>query len=312
YMDAVVAMTGHGGWPMTVFLTPRGEPFLGGTYFPPEPRHGLPAFRQLLLAVSDAYRERRGDVARQAGALVDALQESAAVSPSAEPLTESLLGEAARGLARTFDPEWGGFGGAPKFPPASVLEFLLRRHHRTGDKRALEMVTRTLDGMAAGGMYDLVGGGFHRYSVDERWLVPHFEKMLYDNALLAPAYLHAWVVTGRERYREVAETLDYMVRDLRLPSGGFASSKDADTDGVEGLTYTWTPEEGAPSELLQPFEHGRSIIRGELDDETRARLLAIRDSRSQPALDDKVIASWNGLALAALAEGGRRLERPDF
>ena len=171
----------------------------------------------------------------------------------------------------------------------------------------------TLDGMAAGGMYDLVGGGFHRYSVDAQWLVPHFEKMLYDNALLVPPYLHAWLLTGEERYRVVAEqTLDYMVRELRLPSGGFASSQDADTDGVEGLTYTWTAEEGAPAELLQPFEHGRSILRGELDDETRARLLEIRDRRPQPALDDKVIAAWNGLALAALAEGARRLERPDL
>src|SRR5438132_1244667 len=159
YMDAVVAMTGHGGWPMTVFLTPLGEPFLGGTYFPPEPRHGLPAFRQLLVAVSDAYRERREDVAREAGALVDALQESASISPSADPLTESLLGEATRGLAREFDPEWGGFGRAPKFPPASSLEFLLRRHGSAGDEEALAMVTRTLDGMAAGGMYDLLGGG---------------------------------------------------------------------------------------------------------------------------------------------------------
>src|SRR5207245_3935915 len=218
YMDAVVALTGQGGWPLTVFLTPDGEPFLGGTYFPPEPRHGLPAFRQLLVAVSDAYRERRQDVARQAGALVDALQESAAISPSADPLTESLLGEAARGLARGFDPEWGGFGGAPKFPPASALEFLLRRHRRTADGEALAMVTRTLDGMAAGGMYDLLGGGFHRYSVDERWLVPHFEKMLYDNALLAPIYLHTWLVTGEERHRAVAEsTLDYLLRELRLP-----------------------------------------------------------------------------------------------
>ena len=174
-------------------------------------------------------------------------------------------------------------------------------------------VRLTLDGMAAGGMYDLVGGGFHRYSVDAQWLVPHFEKMLYDNALLVPPYLHAWLLTGEERYRVVAEqTLDYMVRELRLPSGGFASSQDADTDGVEGLTYTWTEEEGAPAELLQPFEHGRSILRGELDDETRARLLEIRDRRPQPALDDKVIASWNGLALAALAEGARRLERADL
>ena len=313
YMDAVVAMTGHGGWPMTVFLLPSGEPFLGGTYFPPEPRHGLPAFKQLLVAVSDAYRERRDDVARQAGALVDSLQESAAISPSAEPLTESLLADAERGLARTFDPQWGGFGRAPKFPPASVLEFLLRRHHRNGDERALEMVTKTLDGMSAGGMYDLLGGGFHRYSVDERWLVPHFEKMLYDNALLVPVYLHAWVVTGEQRYRDVAEaTLAYLLRELRLPEGGFASAQDADTDGVEGLTFTWTADEGAPPELLQPFEHGRSILRGELDEELRRRLFELRERRPKPDRDDKAIAAWNGLALAALAEAGRRLERPDL
>ncbi|MGN6429212.1 MAG: thioredoxin domain-containing protein [Gaiellaceae bacterium] len=309
YMDAVVAMTGHGGWPMTVFLLPSGEPFLGGTYFPPEPRHGLPSFREVLVAVSDAYRERRGDVAQQAGALVEALRQSAAVRPSGEPLTESLLGEAVRGLERQFDPEWGGFGGAPKFPPASVLEFLLRMHVR-GNPDALEMATTTLDGMAAGGMYDLLGGGFHRYSVDERWLVPHFEKMLYDNALLAPVYLHAWVVTGDERYREVAEaTLDYMLRELRLAEGGFASAQDADTQGVEGLTFTWTADEGVPAELLQPFEHGRSILRGELDEELRRRLFGIRERRPKPLLDDKAIAAWNGLALAALAEAGRRLDR---
>jgi uncharacterized protein YyaL (SSP411 family) len=301
YMDAVVALTGQGGWPLTVFLTPDGEPFFGGTYFPPEPRHGLPSFRQVLRAVADAYRERPEDVAAQAEALVSALRRSAETEPSREPLTESLLVEAEAVLLRQLDPRWGGFGHAPKFPPASALELLLRRG-------ALEPVRLTLDGMAAGGMYDLVGGGFHRYSVDTRWLVPHFEKMLYDNALLVPPYLHAWLLTGEERYREVAErTLDYMVRELRLPSGGFASAQDADTDGIEGLTYTWTEEEGAPAELLQPFEHGRSILRGELDEETRARLLAIRDRRPQPFRDDKVIASWNGLALAALAEGARRL-----
>jgi uncharacterized protein YyaL (SSP411 family) len=306
YMDAVVALTGQGGWPLTVFLTPEGEPFFGGTYFPPEPRHGLPSFRQLLTAVAGAYRERPEDVAQQAEALVDALRRSARARPSGEPLTEALLAEAEALLRRQVDREWGGFGHAPKFPPAPVLEFLLRRG-------ALDEVRLTLDGMAAGGMHDLVGGGFHRYSVDERWLVPHFEKMLYDNALLVPAYLHGWLLTGEERYRGVAErTLDYMVRELRLPGGGLASAQDADTDGVEGLTYTWTGEEGVPAELLQPFEHGRSIVRGELDDETRARLLAIREARPQPALDDKVIASWNGLALAALAEGARRLERPDL
>ena len=306
YMDAVVAMTGHGGWPLTVFLTPAGEPFLGGTYYPPEPRHGLPSFQQVLIAVSDLYRERRADVTRRTQVLVEALEQAASPPPSSEPLTESLLFAAVRRLGELFDPENGGFGRAPKFPPASVLELLLRR-------RETDMSSKTLDAMAAGGMYDLVGGGFHRYSVDERWLVPHFEKMLYDNALLVPAYLHGWLVTGNERYRRIAEqTLEYMLRELRLPEGGFASSQDADTDGVEGLTYTWAPGEGAPEELFEPFEDGRFILRGELDEETRRRLLEIRAQRPQPGLDDKAIASWNGLALAALAEAGRRLDRPDL
>jgi hypothetical protein len=306
YMEAVVALTGQGGWPMTVFLTPEGEPFYGGTYFPPEPRHGLPAFRQVIEAVAAAYHEQRDDVARQAEALVGAMQQSARLDPSREPLTDEQLAEAERGMIAQLDPRWGGFGRAPKFPPASALEFLLRR----GEAGAARL---TLDAMAAGGMYDLVGGGFHRYSVDERWLVPHFEKMLYDNALLAPLYLRASVVTGRERYREVAtETLDYMLRELRLEEGGFASAQDADTDGVEGLTYTWTAEEGAPADVLQPFEHGRSIIRGELDEETRARLFELRERRPKPLRDDKAVTAWNGLALAALAEAGRRLDRDDY
>jgi uncharacterized protein len=306
YMDAVVALTGQGGWPLTVFLTPEGEPFLGGTYFPPEPRHGLPAFSQVLVAISDLYRERRDEVERRARAMLDALETAVSSAPSAEPLTESLLHEAVRRLTELFDPEWGGFGGAPKFPPASAIELLLRRGET-------EPATKTLDGMAAGGMYDLVGGGFHRYSVDERWLVPHFEKMLYDNALLVPAYLHGWLVTGNERYRHVAEqTVEYMLRELRLEDGGFASSQDADTDGVEGLSYTWAPSEGAPEGALEPFEDGRFVLRGELDDETRARLLEIRARRPQPGRDDKAIASWNGLALAALAEAGRRLGRDDL
>jgi uncharacterized protein YyaL (SSP411 family) len=291
---------------MTVFLTPEGEPFFGGTYYPPEPRHGLPSFRQLLVAVSDAYRTRRDDVTRQAQALVEAVREQNDQRPSSEPLTDAVLEDAVRGLRSQFDPEWGGFGRAPKFPPASALEFLLRRGE-------LELVTKTLDRMALGGMYDVVGGGFHRYSVDERWLVPHFEKMLYDNALLVPAYLHGWARTGDERYRRVAaQTTDYMVRELWIEGEGFASSQDADTDGVEGSTYTWAPGEGAPDELLEPFEHGRSILRGQLDEETRASLHATRDHRPQPARDDKVITSWNGLALAALAEAGRMLERPDL
>jgi uncharacterized protein YyaL (SSP411 family) len=305
YMDAVVGLTGHGGWPMTVFLTPDGEPFFGGTYFPPEPRHGLPSFRQLLGAVAEAWRARRDEIARQAGALTEELRRGARVEPSRDPLTTGLLTAAVSGLRAQFDPVWGGFGGAPKFPPASTLEFLLRRGET-------DMAEKTLDSMALGGMYDLVGGGFHRYSVDREWLVPHFEKMLYDNALLLPAYLHGWLVLGKERYREIGEqTLDYLLRELRLPEGGFASAQDADTEGVEGLTFTWTPEDPVPRELLQPFEHGRFILRGELDEPTRQRLLDLREQRPQPLRDDKVIASWNGLGLAALAEAGRRLDRPD-
>ncbi len=307
YMDAVVALTGQGGWPLTVFLTPDGEPFFGGTYFPPEPRHGLPSFRQVLRAVADAHRERREDVAAQAEALVGALRRAAETQPSREPLTADLLAEAERVLVAQLDPRWGGFGHAPKFPPASALEFLLRRG-------ALDPVRLTLDGMAAGGMYDLVGGGFHRYSVDEQWLVPHFEKMLYDNALLVPPYLHAWLLTGEERYRRVVEeTLDYVLRELALPGGGFASAQDADTGGIEGVTFTWTAEEleaaigPGREELLQPFEHGRFVLRGELDGQERAALLAARERRPQPFRDGKAIASWNGLLLAALAESGRRL-----
>jgi len=306
YMDAVAAMTGHGGWPLTVFLTPEGEPFLGGTYFPPEPRHGLPSFREVLLAVSQLYRERRDDVARRSETMLEALRQAASSPPSSEPLTESLLLQAVRRLGELHDPEWGGFGGAPKFPPASALELLIRRG-------VSDLAASTLDAMAAGGMYDLVGGGFHRYSVDRHWLVPHFEKMLYDNALLVPAYLHGWLVTGTERYREVVEeTVAYMLRELRLEGGGFASSQDADTEGVEGLTYTWAPGEGAPEELFEPFEDARFVLRGELDPETRARLMWIREERPQPGRDDKAIASWNGLALAALAEAGRRLGRAEW
>jgi len=312
-MDATVRMTGSGGWPTTVFLTPDGKPFYAGTYFPPEPRHGLPSFRDLLQAVSKAWRERRGDIERQAGQIEEALRQGSELQPSGEPLTASLLGEALRGIARTFEPAFGGFGRAPKFPAASTLELLLRR----GDEQSLEMVEGTLDGMAAGGMYDVVGGGFHRYSVDDRWLVPHFEKMLYDNAVLASTYLHAWVVTGKPRYREiVAETLDYLLREMRLPGGGLASAQDADTEGVEGVTYTWTLEEaeaeGLDRKLLEPFEHGRYVVRGVLDSELRMRLLAVRDDRPQPFRDDKTLASWNGLALAALAEAGYRLDRDDW
>jgi uncharacterized protein YyaL (SSP411 family) len=312
-MEACVTLTGQGGWPTTVFLTPDGRPFYAGTYFPPEPRHGLPAFRQLLQAVAQAWRERRDDLEAQAERLVGALGGAARLEAGDEELSPRLLEAADRGLARDYEPAFGGFGVAPKFPPASAIELLLRR----GGPEALGMVRRTLDGMAAGGLYDVVGGGFHRYSVDARWLVPHFEKMLYDNALLVSAYLHAWVVTREERYRTIVEeTVEYLLREMRVEGGGFASAQDADTDGVEGLTYTWTPEEwqalGLDPALLEPFEHGRSIVRGTLDAAAKARLLAVRSERSQPFRDDKAIASWNGLALAALAEAARRLDRADW
>jgi uncharacterized protein YyaL (SSP411 family) len=312
-MEATVGMTGSGGWPTTVFLTPDGHPFYAGTYFPPESRHGLPSFRDVLEAVARAWRERREDLERQAERIAESLRRGGELRPSVEPLTQSLVSEAVRDIARTFEPSFGGFGRAPKFPAASTLELLLRR----GDGDSLAMVEATLDGMAAGGFYDVVGGGFHRYSVDDRWLVPHFEKMLYDNAALAATYLHGWVVTGRTRYRGIVEeTLDYVLRELALPEGGLASAQDADTDGVEGLTYTWTSEEaaaaGLPPEVLEPFEDGRLIVRGELEPARRAGALAERAARPQPFRDDKAIASWNGLALAALAEAGYRLERPDW
>jgi uncharacterized protein len=333
YMNAVVGMSGHGGWPMTVFLTPAGEPFHGGTYYPPKPRPGMPSFRQLLLAVDRAWREQRSEIDRVAGNVRDALRAAAAARPSDEPLSEDLLTEAVPGLRQAYDPAWGGFGGAPKFPPSAAIGFLLRMHARTGDEEALRMATGTLDGMALGGMYDVVGGGFHRYSVDAHWLVPHFEKMLYDNALLAAAYLEGHAVTGDDRYARVAsDTLDFMLRELRLPEGGFASALDADTDGEEGTTYVWTPaqlEEALGAERAAAaaafygvtaggnFEGGTTILRprGEPPadlEAIRSALLGRRARRPQPGRDDKAIASWNGLALAALAQGGWRLRRPDL
>ncbi len=333
YMDAVVSLTGQGGWPMTVFATPDGRPFYGGTYYPPIARPGLPAFRDVLRAVAEAWRDRRPEVDDTAGRLTEAISSSAHRTPATGGFTDSMLAVAVDHLAQIHDPQLGGFGAAPKFPQGPLLQFLLATYARTGSPEALQMVTTTLDGMALGGMYDVIGGGFHRYSVDGRWLVPHFEKMLYDNALLACAYLDGWVVTGNESYRDVAEsTLDYMVRELRQTEGGFSSSQDADTDGVEGSTYVWTAEQLRA--VLNPadaeaavafyavtpqgnFEHGTTILRpageppanrAEID---RALLIARRE-RPQPALDDKVIASWNGLALAALARGGYRLQRPDL
>jgi uncharacterized protein YyaL (SSP411 family) len=333
YMNAVVGMTGRGGWPMTVFLTPAGEPFHCGTYYPPEPRYGMPSFRQVLEAVDDAWRERRGEVQQAGASLAASLRRSAEVAPSTEPLTDELLTGALPVLRSVFDPEWGGFGGAPKFPAAATIGFLLRLHARTGSADALRMATDTLDGMALGGMHDLVGGGFHRYAVDRVWLVPHFEKMLYDNALLATAYLEGFAVTGELRYARIAEdTLDYLVREMRLPGGGYASSQDADTDGVEGSTYVWTPAQlrealgDARATAAAAyygvtdqgnFEGGATVLRAHGEPppdlaEIRAALLERRLRRPQPGQDDKALAAWNGLALAALAQGGWRLQRPDL
>ncbi|HEU0193522.1 MAG TPA: thioredoxin domain-containing protein [Gaiellales bacterium] len=332
YMDAVLSMTGQGGWPMTVFLLPDMRPFYGGTYYPPEPRQGMPSFRQVLEAVDGLWRERRGDLDHLAGRITEALRQAAARPPAAGDPDAGALTDAVAGLRAQHDPEWGGFGGAPKFPPGPVIGFLLREHARSGSQVALEMAVRTLDGMALGGMHDVLGGGFHRYSVDGRWLVPHFEKMLYDNALLAVAYLEGWAVTGDAAYRRVAErTLDYLLRELRRPEGGFASAQDADTDGVEGATFVWTPGQvrdalgAADAEAAVRYYgiteagnfEGASVLRPAAEpppnlQDIERRLLEVRLARPQPALDDKVLAAWNGLALAALAQGAWRLGRSDL
>ncbi|MFL6140745.1 MAG: thioredoxin domain-containing protein [Labedaea sp.] len=326
YMTATQAMTGQGGWPMTCFLTPAGEPFHCGTYYPPRPRPGMPGFRQLLTAVDQAWSSGDADV-RGAGARV-----VAELAGQTQPLQEStvdasVLAGAATSLLGDFDRRNGGFGGAPKFPPSMVLEFLLRHHERTGSVEPLSIAERTAAAMAAGGLYDQLAGGFARYSVDAGWVVPHFEKMLYDNALLLRVYTHLARLTGTARYREVAEeTAGFMLGTLRTAEGGFAASLDADADGVEGLTYVWTPVQlvdalGRPDGLWAAkvlevtgsgtFEHGSSTLQllTEPDDpqrwrEVRTRLLAARAERPQPARDDKVITAWNGLAIAALAEAG--------
>jgi uncharacterized protein len=242
YMEATQAMTGHGGWPMTCFLTPAAEPFYCGTYFPPQPRHGMPAFSEVLEAVTRTWNQRRDEVTQAAGEIVAHLDSPQL--PAGDAPDQAALDRAVESLAKDFDPVHAGFGGAPKFPPSMVLEFLLRHSARTGSERALAMVAQTCDRMARGGMYDQLGGGFARYSVDHAWVVPHFEKMLYDNALLLRVYLHWWRQTGAPlAERVVRETADFLLRDLLTPEGGFASALDADSEGVEGKFYAWTPEE---------------------------------------------------------------------
>jgi uncharacterized protein YyaL (SSP411 family) len=327
YMDAVQAMSGQGGWPMTVFLTPDGEPFYAGTYFPNQDRHGMPAFRRVLEAVSQAWRDRRQDLLGQGEQVVRAVARSSALRDSPEPLTEDVLRQAHAGLGSGYDAEFGGFGGPPKFPQPMTLEFLLRCHLR-GYDGALDMVTGTLDRMAGGGIRDHVGGGFHRYAVDRTWLVPHFEKMLYDNAQLAGLYLHAFQVTGDERYRDVGtETLDYLLREMRHPDGGLYSSQDADSEGEEGRFYVWSWEELVEivgedvAEALGAGPEGnwegtnilwRPAGEGAVAEEARRRLFERREGRVRPGTDDKVLAGWNGLAIRALAETGRALGRSDY
>ena len=333
YMDAVQAMTGHGGWPMTVFLTPEGSPFYAGTYYPKVDRPGMPSFRRVLAAVADAWARRRDDARRQGDQVVQVLaaQAGALGADGDGQLATETLHQAFEGLRGAFDATWGGFGAAPKFPQPMTLEFLLRCHLR-GEEGALAMVRLTLDRMAAGGIFDQLGGGFHRYSTDGRWLVPHFEKMLYDNALLVRLYTHAWQLTGEDRYRVVAtRTADYLLRELRHGDGGFFSSQDADSEGVEGRFFVWSWDELAGIAGEPVARHLGATPEGNwegtnvlwtprpapegLEAELAAalpRLFEAREARVHPATDDKVLAAWNGLAISALAEAGRSFGEPRF
>jgi hypothetical protein len=345
YMDAVQAMTGQGGWPLSAFLTPEGEPFYAGTYFPPEPRAGMPAFRDVLRGIADAWRGRREEVLSQGTRVARAIARASSPRPGRSDPGEAVADEAAAALRAGFDERWGGFGGAPKFPQPMTLEFLLRRAVR-GSLGALEIVTTTLDRMADGGLYDHLGGGFARYATDERWHVPHFEKMLYDNAQLLQLYTRAWLVTGHEQYSAVATaTAEYLLREMQHSEGGFFSSQDADSEGVEGKFFTWSwaeltrlvgepvarafgatpagnwPGDGSPtnvlwrprgiSEIAAEVGLDPSELADEVEDARRV-LFEVRSARVRPATDDKVLAAWNGLAIAALAEAGRALEEPAY
>ena len=341
YMGAVQALTGQGGWPMSVFLTPEGRPFFGGTYFPDSPRHGMPSFRQVLEGVRMAWFEQRAELEAAGGRLVGVLAEQQrAASASAGVPERAVLDAALAAIDEGFDPVSGGWGRAPKFPQPMTIEALLRRHAAGGGSRPLEIARRSLDAMAAGGIHDHLGGGFHRYSTDARWLVPHFEQMLYDNAQLARVYAHAWALTRDAAYLEVATgTLDYLLRELRTPGGAFVASQDADTDGEEGATFVWSAAEirealGADGALFCAAYgaadagnwEGHTILSRVRDDGElaerfglapsevaarlaagRATLLERRATRPQPARDDKVLAAWNGLAISALADAARAL-----
>jgi uncharacterized protein YyaL (SSP411 family) len=346
YMDAVVAMTGQGGWPLSIFLTPDGHPFFGGTYFPPVARYRLPSFREVLQSIATAWRSDRPRVLAAGRSLMDVLIAAPPAATSERPLDPALVPAALETLLRAYDWDYGGWGGAPKFPQTPVLLLLLDRHRRAGDRMALDMARHALSAMAAGGIADQLGGGFHRYSVDARWTVPHFEKMLYDNALLARAYLRAWRATREPRFRDVAEaTLGFLYRDLRDPRGPYYSSLDADSQGGEGVFYTWTPAEIADA-LRDPAQarlarrgfgvtqqgnlEGRTVLRlpapgaqagtpspevspvepAVLED-LRRRLFEARGHRPRPALDDKIVAAWNGLALIAFAEAAQTWGRAE-
>ncbi len=345
YMEAVQAMTGQGGWPMTVFLTPDGLPFYGGTYFPPTDRHGMPGFARVLLSVHDAYRNSHDRILQSAENLRAHLGRSI-MGHDAGTLDNSIAVAAVQGLAATFDARHGGFGGAPKFPQPMNLEFLLRYARRTGDAQALQMAGITLDRMLEGGIYDQLGGGFHRYATDEIWLVPHFEKMLYDNALLARVYLEAFQMTGNPAYRRVVEeTLDYVLREMTAPEGGFYSAQDADSEGHEGKYFIWTPRQieeilGADDARIVcayygmteggNFEGANILHLARSAEEVAARhgisadavreivararpaLLSAREGRIKPGRDDKVLTAWNGLMLRAFAEAARALGRADY
>jgi uncharacterized protein YyaL (SSP411 family) len=324
-MEACQAMTGHGGWPLNAFLTPELAPFYAGTYFPPEPRPGLPSWRMVLDAVADAWEKRREEIRDQGARVMQSLGATARIEPSTEPIREALLEDALATLRRSYDPVHGGFGGAPKFPPASAIEFLLARGER-------EMSLGTLAAMGHGGICDHVGGGFSRYAVDATWTVPHFEKMLYDNALLARAYLHGWQVSGDERLQRVCrETLDWALREMRGPENGFCSALDADSEGVEGKFYVWTVtdlREVLPPSLADDaiayfgatergnFE-GVNVLEGRGPEpsrlpEIRSMLYAARSGRVRPGLDDKRLTAWNALMISALAEAGAALEEPAY